>query len=357
MSSEAAAGQAAQQRHHHNMAFGKKQRYIEVFQCSGEDMNHVLTGGGAGASAAAAAAASSAVHASASGQTANGAAQLAAAAAAHAHSHTVKTSNTSTPTAGNNGPAVHTAAAGATQNTVQAAVAAANGLMPPGMFTTTPCTTAHTAFGHTAAGLDPNSTSLFHAAQITQPFLQFVPASQPNPNVRTGSADMVNLQAAGLFGLAPPAAAQILARPPANHATSAAALMAAHAHAYNPIAAQMQQQQLFAQQQQLLQHQLAAQRLLLSNPAAPGAHSAQPGLIGPRPPPPPPPSQSTPAQFVAAAHAHAAHAAAKRSFDQAFTASQPANGQPGLIGPTDPSKRPAYATPTISAGPTTYHSR
>lgn len=36
---------AAQQRHHRYMVFGKKQRYIEVFQCSGEDMNLVLTGG------------------------------------------------------------------------------------------------------------------------------------------------------------------------------------------------------------------------------------------------------------------------------------------------------------------------
>lgn len=45
MSSEHAAFQAAQQRHHHYMVgFGKKQRYIEVFQCSGEDMSLVLTG-------------------------------------------------------------------------------------------------------------------------------------------------------------------------------------------------------------------------------------------------------------------------------------------------------------------------
>lgn len=36
---------AAQQKHHRYMVFGKKQRYIEVFQCSGEDMNLVLTGG------------------------------------------------------------------------------------------------------------------------------------------------------------------------------------------------------------------------------------------------------------------------------------------------------------------------
>ena len=45
MNSEGAAYQASQQRHHHNMAFGKKQRCIEVFQCSGKDMNNILTGG------------------------------------------------------------------------------------------------------------------------------------------------------------------------------------------------------------------------------------------------------------------------------------------------------------------------
>lgn len=45
MTSESSAFQAAQQKHHRYMTFGKKQRYIEVFQCSGEDMNLVLTGG------------------------------------------------------------------------------------------------------------------------------------------------------------------------------------------------------------------------------------------------------------------------------------------------------------------------
>lgn len=45
MDSEQSSFQAAHQRHHHYMVFGKKQRYIEVFQCSGEDMHLVLTGG------------------------------------------------------------------------------------------------------------------------------------------------------------------------------------------------------------------------------------------------------------------------------------------------------------------------
>lgn len=46
MDSESAASASAQQKHHKHMLFGKKQRYIEVFQCSGEDMNMVLNGGG-----------------------------------------------------------------------------------------------------------------------------------------------------------------------------------------------------------------------------------------------------------------------------------------------------------------------
>ncbi|CRK98557.1 CLUMA_CG011906, isoform A [Clunio marinus] len=46
MDSEVAAQACADQKHHKHMMFGKKQRYIEVFQCSGEDMNLVLNGGG-----------------------------------------------------------------------------------------------------------------------------------------------------------------------------------------------------------------------------------------------------------------------------------------------------------------------
>lgn len=45
MDSESAAQASAQQKHHKHMLFGKKQRYIEVFQCSGDDMNLVLQGG------------------------------------------------------------------------------------------------------------------------------------------------------------------------------------------------------------------------------------------------------------------------------------------------------------------------
>lgn len=45
MDSEASASQAANHCHHRYMNFGKKQRYVEVFQCSGDDMNAFLTSG------------------------------------------------------------------------------------------------------------------------------------------------------------------------------------------------------------------------------------------------------------------------------------------------------------------------
>jgi len=51
MNNEGSAAQAAMAKHHNYMSFGKKQRYIEVFQCSGEDMHLVLTGGGAASGA------------------------------------------------------------------------------------------------------------------------------------------------------------------------------------------------------------------------------------------------------------------------------------------------------------------
>lgn len=45
MDSETSAFHAANNRHHQTMTYGKKQRYVEVFQCSGDDMNSILTGG------------------------------------------------------------------------------------------------------------------------------------------------------------------------------------------------------------------------------------------------------------------------------------------------------------------------
>lgn len=45
MDSEEAARKSAEKKHTQFMVFGKKYRYIEVFQCSGDDMNLVLNGG------------------------------------------------------------------------------------------------------------------------------------------------------------------------------------------------------------------------------------------------------------------------------------------------------------------------
>lgn len=45
MDSEEAAYASAKDKHNKYMVYGKKNRYIEVFQCSGDDMNLVLNGG------------------------------------------------------------------------------------------------------------------------------------------------------------------------------------------------------------------------------------------------------------------------------------------------------------------------
>lgn len=46
MDTEEAAFASAKEKHNKYMVYGKKNRYIEVFQCSGDDMNLVLNGGG-----------------------------------------------------------------------------------------------------------------------------------------------------------------------------------------------------------------------------------------------------------------------------------------------------------------------
>ena len=48
MDSEQAAAASSADRHNKYMQIAKKQRYIEVFQCSADDMNLVLTGPASG---------------------------------------------------------------------------------------------------------------------------------------------------------------------------------------------------------------------------------------------------------------------------------------------------------------------
>ena len=229
MSSEGAAFQAAQQRHHHYMVFGKKQRYIEVFQCSGEDMNHVLTGGTATVSSAA------------------------------SGSNIPVTSSTVTSSPVKDSTSVAQAAAAA-------AAAATNGLLPPGMFTVPPATS------QTPLGLDPNSAILAaaqaaHAGQqatLQNPLL-FPYPRQPQP---TPNAEMFGMQLMPNLGLRQPQMG-LMAYNPAMAAAAA-----------NPALLQMQMQQ------QLLQSQLAAQRFLLTpQQQHAGQHAGQQaaaGLIGPQ---------------------------------------------------------------------------
>ena len=239
MSSESAAFQAAQQRHHHYMVFGKKQRYIEVFQCSGEDMNHVLTG------STAAGPASGPNHTAVSASSA------------------VSPVKSGGESAGQGAPGQAAAVAAA------AAAASANGLLPPGMFT------VPTATSQNHLGLDPNS-AILAAAQMQNPLLfsSYPPRPQAAASNQPSPAEMFGMQQQGLL-LAPNPMLQMNQMRP-----QLGGLMAASPYA-NPALIQAQQMQL---QQQLLQSQLAAQRLLLA-PNAAGGHGAslgQTGLIGPQ---------------------------------------------------------------------------
>ena len=309
MKSEQAAFQAAQKKHYHHMQVGKKQRYIEVIQCSGEDMNYQLTGNVPSV-----------------------------------------TNGVLPPPAASSGPisVASSTAASPVKNTIfnQAAIAAAAasnplmaaasaGLLPPGMFAQ-----PHPTL--TGLGIDPNAMAaaaslqpnplaaasspfaipqaamLYHpgaAAAAAAPGFggSFVPTRPQTMTPTTNAADMN-----GLLGLAA-AQQQFMISP------NAAVLRpqgAASLHQQNGLLAYnqaVQQQLQLQQQQQLLQSQLAAQRMLL-----PGAASAAASASNP-----------------------------KRSFDQAFNAP---NANVSSANEDPSAKRATYglSAPTISAGPTTY---
>ena len=285
MSNETAAYQAAHQRHHLNMIFGKKQRYIEVFQCSGEDMNHVLTGG-------------------ATGVNTPGGTPLTPG------SGSIPGPNMTSPVK------PYSNASNVPTSLASMVGGAGNGLLPPGMFTGV----QPSASSHIGPGFDPNS-AILAAAQMQQhhPLLLLPPPTPPQTPRQPTAAEMMGLQ-------------QTLFYPtlPQTHIRQHL-LTPNPAAAYNPMAmAQVQQQQLL--QQQLLQSQLAAQRYLLGH-ATSTAPAGQPGLIGPRP--------------------AAINGAPKRSFDQAFIG----NASAAVSAGNEAAKRQIYGNPTISAGPTTYHSR
>lgn len=307
MKSEQAAFQAAQKKHFHHMQVGKKQRYIEVIQCSGEDMNYQLTGNVPSV-----------------------------------------TNGVLPPPAASSGPisVASSTAASPVKNTIfnQAAIAAAAasnplmaaasaGLLPPGMFAQ-----PHPTL--TGLGIDPNAMAaslqpnplaaasspfaipqaamLYHpgAAAAAAPGFggSFVPTRPQTMTPTTNAADMN-----GLLGLAA-AQQQFMISPNAVLRPQGTASL--HQQngllAYNQ-AVQQQLQLQHQQQQQLLQSQLAAQRMLL-----PGAASAAASASNP-----------------------------KRSFDQAFNAP---NANVSSANEDPSAKRATYglSAPTISAGPTTY---
>ena len=302
MDSEHAAFQASQQKHYHNMPAlvpGKKPRYIEVIQCSGDDMKYHLTGN--------------------TPVTGNGVLTTVSSAASVAGTSPVK--NTMI-----NQAAI---AAAAASNPLMAAASA--GLLPhAGMFNTQPQSLA-------GLGIDPNAMA---AASLQPPLASpfvlypFGMGSLVRPPTSTNAADM-----SGLLGLQQqqvvmqPPAANLRHQPPQPQPQNGLL-------AYNQAVAVQQQLQLQAahqqHQQQLLQSQLAAQRMLLPGTAhAASAHAAA----------------------AAAAAASMVASNPKRSFDQAFNAHPathppPTNDSTAAVAP----KRANYGlgAPTISAGPTTY---
>ena len=333
MDSEHAAFQASQQKHYHNMPAlvpGKKPRYIEVIQCSGDDMKYHLTGN--------------------TPVTGNGVL-------------TTPSSAASVAGGGTGSPVKNTMinqaaiAAAAASNPLMAAASA--GLLPhAGMFNTQPQSLA-------GLGIDPNAMAAAASLQppLASPFVLYNPFGMgslvrppptPTSTNTTAAADM-----SGLLGLHQQHQ-QVVGMPP-PHAAAAAAAAANLRHqqppqhqqpqpqngllAYNQAVAVQQQLQLQAahqqHQQQLLQSQLAAQRMLL-----PGtAHTA-----------------SAHAAAAAAAAASMVASNPKRSFDQAFNAHPtvthppPANDISTAAAAVAGPKRANYGlgTPTISAGPTTY---
>jgi epithelial splicing regulatory protein 1/2 len=376
MRSERDAFLAAQQRHHQYMVFGKKQRYIEVFQCSGDDMNHLLTGSTPLSAAAA-----------------NQAAALAAAVASQAKNS-----------------------------------ASAPGLLPPGMFPAFPGTLpppgmdpamaaqlhnqlqfltapnlaalgsgfppGFPASAAAAAGIRPPALPAGLAASFPSPGQlrpPFPGAADPGPfwamNSAAGlSAPLLSLpvppgpgsspmptpqqqqqQAAALFsqnfGLQ-----NFLLQPPAGQIrlpVSQASIVVTSAGGLSPQNAALLQSQLAAQRVLMQQHQQHQQQqhqqtLTLADPASLA-------LVRPGFPPaaaylPPMSLASTINQTMYTTTPSVTSMASKRSFDQAFVAAGAAaaaasQAQAGM------GKRINYGygvmgaspAPTISAGPTSYY--
>lgn len=359
MRSERDAFLAAQQRHHQYMVFGKKQRYIEVFQCSGDDMNHLLTGSTPLSAAAA-----------------NQAAALAAAVA----SQQAKNPN------------------------------AASGLLPPGMFPAFPNLHAPTG------GMDPAMAAQLHnqlqflaapnlaalgfppgfppsaaaAANIRPPAM---PAALAPPFPSPGQlrspfppgADPASLWAAAglsapLMSMSTPPPSGGLATPQQQQQQQAAAFLNSNFglqnflfhHQGGQIRLPTTQASIVVssagglspQNAALLQSQLAAQRVLMQQqqqqqPLTITDHASlglpRPGLTAYLPPMSL--ASSMPPSVYTTTHS-VVSGAPKRSFDQAFVAAGPnaasqagvgkrINYGYGVIGATPP--------PTISAAPTSYY--
>lgn len=364
MRSERDAFLAAQQRHHQYMVFGKKQRYIEVFQCSGDDMNHLLTGSTPlSAAAASQAAALAAAVASQQAKNPNAASGLLPPGMFQAFP------NLHAP-AGGMDPAMAAQLHNQLQFLAAPNLAALGSVFPPG-FPPSAAAAANIRPPALPASLAPpfpspgqlrspfqpanDPASLWAAAGLPAPLLSM---SAPPPPPSGGLATPQQQQQAAAFLNSSFGLQNFFLQPPGGQMrlpTTQASIVVSTAGGLSPQNAALLQSQLAAQR--VLMQQQQQQPLTLTDPASLGL--PRHGL--------PPTAAYLPPMSLASAMPPSVYtttpsvvsAASKRTFDQAFVTAGPTVTQAsagagkrinygyGVIGATPP--------PTISAAPTSYY--
>ena len=364
MRSERDAFLAAQQRHHQYMVFGKKQRYIEVFQCSGDDMNHLLTGSTPlSAAAASQAAALAAAVASQQAKNPNAATGLLPPGMFPAFP------NLHAPAAGGMDPAMAAQLHSQLQFLAAPNLAALGSVFPPG-FPPSAAAAANIRPPALPAALPPpfpspgqlrspfpsaaDPASLWAAAGLPAPILSM---SAPPPSGGLATPQQQQQQQAAAFFNSNFGLHNFLLQPPGGQMrlpTTQASIVVSTAGGLSPQNAALLQSQLAAQRV-LMQQQQQQQPLAITDPASLGL--PRPGIPGTAAYLPP---MSLASPIPPSVYTSVTSGAPKRTFDQAFVAAGPnaasqasagagkrINYGYGVIGATPP--------PTISAAPTSYY--
>ena len=361
MRTERDAFLAAQQRHHQYMVFGKKQRYIEVFQCSGDDMNHLLTGSGPLSAAAANQAAAMAAAAVAS-QAKNANAGLLPPGMFPAFPGALPTSAMPPGMDPNMAAQLHNQLQFLTTQQNLAALGSpfppgfppATGMRPPSIPGLTNPFPSPGQLRPQSPG-DPSALwALNPSAGLTNPLLSLsVPTSLatgglPSPQQQQQAALMSQNFGLQNFLLQTNGQLRLPGSQPQMVVSSSGGLSPQNAALYqSQLAAQ---RFLMQQQQQQQQHQTMTMQDSLA------LHRQMSGLPPPSYLPPISVASSLPAIYTSTSNTLGSISAPKRSFDQAFVAN------PAAVSPAS-SKRVNYGygvlaaspAPTISAAPTTYY--